>query len=327
MVQTARGANLKVDSMASRNPKRQVKQPSRPAASPLTSSDRPDVVEPMWLVKALGATVLAAIILGYLSVCLLVRQGGWQFLLHPSAKIEDTPGAPFDLVHFDSAATGRPRLTAWWIPAAPASATAPTLLYLHDGSGSLSGSARLLDLLHGSGVNLFAIDYRGFGQSEGPHPTEARMHEDSAAAFDYLVNTRHLAPATIIPYGEGLGAVMAATLANAHPETPALIIDTPDPDAFARVTSTREARFLPMQFLVQEHFSLAPPLATAVQPKLLLAQNPMLARTVDAKKSQEIFRSSPDPKIVVTLNSGDPGSAYIEVLRRFLDEYVPAGKH
>lgn len=326
-VTTAVGATLKAYAMASRNPNRKVKQPISNAPVPLASTDLPEVVDPSWLVKAVGITVAFALLLGYLSVCLLVYQGGWQFFLHPSAKIDATPSAPFDTVHFDSEATGRPRLTAWWIPAASSSASAPTLLYLHDGSGSLSANAKLLDVLHGAGVNLFAIDYRGFGQSEGPHPNEMRMQEDAAAALDYLLNTRHIAAARLIPYGQGLGTVMAATLANAHPELPALIVDTPDPDAFSRVTSTGEARFLPMRLLVQEHFDIARLLASTHQPKLLLTQDPMLAPSGAPKKNQELFRSTPDPKMVVTLSTGDPQSAYLGVLSRFLDEYIPTGKH
>jgi len=325
-VTTPMGATLKADLMASRNPNRKVKQPVSKVPLPPASTGLPEVVEPLWLVRAVGIMVAVALLLGYLSVCLLVYQGGWQFLLHPSAKIDATPSAPFDLVHFDSEATGRPRLTAWWIPAASASASTPTFLYLHDGSGSLSASAKLLDVLHGAGVNLFAIDYRGFGQSEGPHPNEMRMQEDAAAALDYLLNTRHLAAAQLIPYGQGLGSVMAATLANTHPELPALIVDSPDPDAFTRVTSTGEARFLPMRLLVQEHFDITRLLASTQQPKLLLTQNPLLPPSGAPKKNQELFRSTTDPKMVVTLSTGDPKSAYLGVLSRFLGEYVSTGK-
>ncbi len=306
--------------MASRNPNRSRKQPVKSVLRTPVTTAPPEVVDPIWVVRALGITVAAALLLGYLSVCLLVYQGGWQFLLHPSAKIDATPGVPFDLIHFDSATTGRPRLTAWWVPAASDSANAATILFLHDGAGSLSTDAKLFDLVHATGANLFAIDYRGYGQSDGPHPTEARMQEDASAALDYLLNTRHLAPGRVVPYGQGLGAVVAAVLAQTHPELPALIVDTPDIDAFARVTSTGEARFLPMRLLVQEHFDIAGRLGRVHQPKLLLTLDDQPGRV------QELFRSVPDPKLAVTLAPGERGSAYVGALRRFLDEYVSAAK-
>ena len=283
----------------------------------------PEIVDPIWLVKALGAAIAAAIILGYLSVCLLVYQGGWQFLLHPVHTIDRTPSVAFESLRFDAAATGTPRLTAWWIPSASPGSGSPTILYLHGGTGSLSNSVRKLDLLHAAQVNIFAIDYRGFGRSEGPHPTEARMNEDAAAALDYLVNTRHVPASSIIPYGEELGAVVAATLANTHPELPAVIIDSPDPNALSRATVSGRARLLPMRLLVQEHFDLAAALAHSSRPKLLLADSPFGYVTASLQENQAFFRTVPDPKITVSFEHIDSQGVYLDALRRFLDEYLP----
>ena len=212
--------------MATPTPRRPPQQPARPVI---------ENIDPRWLVKALLLTILAAAICAYLALCLLIYQGGWQLLLHPAAQngtqIDVTPSTPFQAIRFDASATGTPRLSGWWIPAdsGPFVTPARTMLYLHDGTGSLSTTVRELALLHQAKVNIFAIDYRGFGRSEGPHPTEARMLEDSNAALDYLINTRHIAATEIVPYGVGLGAVLAAKLAGTHPELPAVIIDSPDP--------------------------------------------------------------------------------------------------
>jgi len=157
------------------------------------------------------------------------------------------------------------------------------------------------------------------------------MAEDSAAALDYLVNTRHIPVAAIVPYGQGLGAVIAANLANTHSELPAVIIDDPDPDAFTRAIGGR-SRMLPIHLLVRGHFDIAAALATSVTPKLLLADGPFgdddPARV---RVNQELFRSVPDPKITVTFayyRAGEPfpapaPEAYLQTLRRFLDEYAP----
>jgi len=289
----------------------------RPSAPPV------EVVDPRWLLKALALTLGAAAILGYLSVCLLVYLGGWQLMLHPSSKIDATPSIPFQSLRFDSASNGSPRLSAWWIPADAPSPTTPTILYLHDGAGSLSASTRKLELLHHANVNLFAIDYRGFGQSNPPHPTEARMAEDSAAALEYLTDTRHLPASTIVPYGEGLAASLAVNLSNAHPELPAFIVDTPDPDAFARATDTGRARLLPMRLLVQDHFNIASALASSKKPKLLLADTPFASEPARVRGNQLLFRTAPDPKISITFAHIDSGDLYLRAITRFLDEYVP----
>ncbi len=283
----------------------------------------PEVVDPRWLLKALGISLGVAAILGYLSVCLLVYLGGWQLMLRPIAKIDVTPSAPYQSIRFDAASTGSPRLTGWWIPAENAAPTTPTILYLHDGSGSLSSIVRKLNLLHMAQANVFALDYRGYGQSSPPHPTEAHMAEDSAAALEYLTETRHLPASTIVPYGEGLGAVLAANLASSHAEIPALIVDTPDPQAFARATGEGKARLLPMRLLVQEHFDLAEALAASHKPKLLLVDGPFGYDSQRTRENNAAFRNAPDPKTTVTFGKVGAENEYVAAVTRFLDEYLP----
>jgi pimeloyl-ACP methyl ester carboxylesterase len=299
------------------------------ASTPSQGAD----VDPRWLLKAIAVVVAVAAVLAYLSVCLLIYQGGWQLMLHPSTRIDATPSIPFQTIHFDAAATGQPRLTAWWIPAGTAS---PTILFLHDGNGSLSSSVRELELLHTANVNVFAIDYRGFGQSDPIHPSEATMALDAAAAWKYLTGVRHLPPASIVPCGEGLGAALAARLANDSPsEVRAILLDNPDPDAFARATTGPRYRWLPMRLLVRDRFDIAASIARVSQPKLLLADGPFGFDHTRVAANQALFRNAPSPKVSVTFDSKavspipgfnppTPAEAYVQAIQRFLDEYIPA---
>ncbi len=307
-------------------------QRNRRRPSPL-SGDAPEVVDPGWLLRVLALVVAAAALLAYLSLCLLIYQGAWQLLLHPSSKVDRTPAAlsiPFDAVRFDAGATGRPRLSAWWIPAADPNA--PVVLFLHDGKGSLADTVDQLALLHRAGVNLLALDYRGFGLSDPTHPNQSRMTEDANAALDYLTDTRHLAPAAIVPYGVGLGAVLAASLAVTHPGLPALILDNPDPDAAARVIEDNRSRLMPVRLLIRDRFDLETPLQAFRRPKLLLAGGPGDTHPDLDSRAGILFRSLPDPKYIVTLPSGvsagrTPAAAdqerYVEAIRRFLGEALP----
>ena len=279
----------------------------------------PEVVDPRWLLKALGLSILAAVVLGYLTVCLLVYLGSWQSFLKPSTVIDKTPAATFDRLRFDAAETGQPRLAGWWIHSD--SPTAPTILFLHDGNGSLSTAVPTLDLLHQAGVNIFAFDYRGFGQSDPTHPSEARMSDDATAALRYLLDTRHLNASTVIPYGQGLGAVFAANLAKANSQIPALILDNPDPDIYQRNVGSSRSIFLPMTVLVRERFDLVAPLSGSNKPKLLLSDSPFTSDLARTTTNQAFFHSVPDPKLTVTFPA-NATPAYLESVRRFLDEYV-----
>lgn len=290
----------------------------------------PEIVDPRWLLKVLGLVIAVAAVLAYLSLCFLIYQGAWQLFLHPSSKVDRTPAdrsIAFDAVRFDAGATGRPRLSAWWIPAAVPNS--PTLLYLHDGQGSLANTVDQLASLHLAPVNILALDYRGFGASDPTRPNQSRMAEDANAALDYLTDTRHLAPATIIPYGVGLGAALATSLAASHPDLPALILDNPDPDAASRVLHDNRSRLMPVRLLVRDRFDLAP-LQTFRRPKLLLLGGPGSTHADLAATTGSFFRRLPDPKYIVTLPLGlsaqgksDDTQPYLQAIRRFLDEALP----
>jgi pimeloyl-ACP methyl ester carboxylesterase len=301
-----------------------------------------EVVDPVWLAKAIGITVAAALVCVYATLCLLVYQGEWQLVLHPSHAIGRTPaseGLAYTDVHFGAADTGQPRLTGWWVPAQSAAPTgaepalqtmpkygAYTVLYLHDGSGSLADTVPMAVRLHRAGLNVFAIDYRGFGASDASvHPSAARMAEDAAAALDYLTATRHIPARNVIPYGAGLGAALAANLALAHPELPAVIVDNPDPDPAGTAVAAYGSHFIPVRLLFGEQFDSAAPIASLKTPKLLIAGGPS---TTDAtrplSRMQSLFQHAASPRFTVTLPPGNYEVGYQTVLSRFLDQYLPA---
>ncbi len=306
-------------------------RPAPPVARPVAPAQPLEVVDPVWMIKAVAVCVLAAAFLGYLTVCLLIYQGSWQLMLHPSRKLDRTPAAlaiPFDALRFDAAETGVPRLAAWWIAASRPNA--PTILFLHDGKGCLSANVDLLAALHQADVNIFAIDYRGYGESDPEHPSEVRMNQDAAAALDYLVNTRHVPAAAIVPYGLGLGASLAANLAAAHPELPAVIVDNPDPGAGQRVLDAEQSRFIPVALLLRDRFDLASVLATVKQPKLLLSGGGQDTQPELDSSRRTLFKAAPAPKLTVELpapktSAFDPSKVqfdYVQGVDRFLDEYL-----
>ena len=310
---------------------------SRPPSKPrqtgsAAASASVEVVDPVWLLKALSLSLLAVALCVYTAICLLFYQGEWQLVLHPSHTIERTPssaGVAYSDVHFGDFDTGQPHLTAWWIPAQNPSATTPefqsryaafTVLYLHSGSGSLSETVPMLALLHNTGLNIFAIDYRGFGASDASiHPSDERMAQDAEAALNYLIATRHIPARTIIPYGVGLGASLAVRLAHDHPELAAVILDNPDPDPAATASAVRPSNFIPVRLLFGNRFAIAKPLAALTTPKLLIAGGPSASSSGDLSSRPHGAR----PSFAVTLPPVNSDAAFQDALRRFLDQYLP----
>jgi pimeloyl-ACP methyl ester carboxylesterase len=273
-----------------------------------------------WLFSAIAVMLVAAAACAYGALCLLFYQGQWQMLYHPSRTITATPasaGLRYGDIHFDYTETGVPRLAGWWIPAAPdARYSADTILYLHDAKGSLSDYLPQLTAMHNLGINVFAFDYRGFGQSSGAHPTELLANADSDAAWSYLTDTRQLPIQSIAVYGSGTGATFAAALA-AHHAAAALILEDPNPPAREIFHADARARILPLFLLQNETLDPRPVLASLSTPKLFLDRNP------SQNRAETLFKTAATPKSYFDLRKS-PSEVWTETLRRFLDEVLAA---
>jgi pimeloyl-ACP methyl ester carboxylesterase len=298
--------------MASPTPKSRRVAPQPPAQF--------ENVNPIWLLKALAVTLLVALFCGYLTFCFLFYQGQWQLVLHPartSAAPQSIAGTPDELIHFGPDESATPQLTGWWIPSAPNGRYAHnTILFLGGGDGSVADSIPTLAALRNLGINVFAFDYRGYGQSAATHPSQQNMTHDADAAWQYLNTSRHIPEQQIIPYGTGVGASLATHLAATHPSSPALILDSPHADLLNDALHDPRARLLPVRLLFHEHFPLAEPLMSLRTPKLLISYS-------TSPESSTAYRIASDPKFTAEL-AGPSETLYTQTLTRFLDQYLPA---
>ena len=294
---------------STRNPK----PDNRTRSSP--STDPPEIVSPIWLVKAIALTVIAAVFCGYLTFCWIFYQGQWQFVLNPTrttSSPQSIAGIPYELIRFGPDESATPQLTGWWIPSDPGRYSHLTIIFFPDGNGSLANSIPTLASLHNLGVNVFAFDYRGFGQSAAIRPSQQSMTRDASSAWQYLTTSRAISAKQIIPYGTGIGASLAANLAIAHNDIPALILDAPRADLLNVATRDPRATLLPVRLLFHERFPLAESLSKLHTPKLLISRATSLDQT---------FLTASDPKLTVELT--DPSAVlYQQTLTRFLDQYA-----
>lgn len=302
-------------------------RPEREVPRGLKKSEQP-LVNPRWLFGSLLGVLLFAAICVYGAICLLFWQGQWQLVFGPSQAVSATPaalGLKYDDIHFEATETGILQLDGWWIPANAGSIySGNTILFLRDGSGSLSDSVAELGTLHALGINIFAFDYRGFGSSAKIHPSEKSVLQDAEAAWQYLAPTRHIDPGTIAIYGYKLGAAVAAELAVRHPQTRAVVLEDLRPPVLQRLGRDGRTRFLPMRLLFHDRFDPTPALSRLATPKLLLS----------GSSSEQTRQNGPsydaiaaEPKVIVVLHSA-PGAqlyqdpSYATALDRFLKKYL-----
>jgi hypothetical protein len=275
-------------------------------------------VSPRWLLGAFAVTVVLAALCGYGALCLLFYQGQWQLLFHPSRAVTATPasaGMAFEEIHFDVNDEGQPQLDGWWIPADPGSRyVTDTVLYLHDSSGSLSDTLPALRTLHSLGINVFAVDYRGFGHSAGAHPTERQATEDSVAAWTYLTDLRHIPPRNLVVFGDGVGATFAAHLA-ARFAPAGVVLEDPNLPARQIFLSDARARIVPLWLLQNEKLDPTADVAAAHVPRLFLDVHG------DSTRTRALFDASSYPKQYFDLRaSSEP--VLEATLTRFFDDVL-----
>ena len=283
----------------------------------------PPTVSGRWLLTAATLSILAAAFCAWGALCLLFWQGSWQLLYHPASAITRTPanaGLTFDPVAFATTEAAEPRLRGWWIPAEPEARYARfTVLYLHRQDGNLSDSVDALASLHHAGLNVFAFDYRGYGQSQFQRPSEARWREDADWAIRYLTGTRHIAPGAIVLDGRELGANLALEVAAAHPEVAGVVLDSPLESPMNAVFNDPRAHMVPANLLVRDRFEMNAAAAGLKIPSLWFysgegahAGPPDIVRRVSAPKMLVALKAGPEE------NQDRTGS-----LARWLDDLAP----
>ena len=101
-------------------------------------------------------------------------------------------------------------LHTWWWPADKPDA--PAVLYLHGARWNLTGQLFRIQQLHDFGFSVLAVDYRGFGKSDGDLPSERTVYEDAQVAWKHLASLQPDAGKRFI-YGHSLGGAIAVDLA------------------------------------------------------------------------------------------------------------------
>jgi fermentation-respiration switch protein FrsA (DUF1100 family) len=111
------------------------------------------------------------------------------------------------------AASDGVRLHAWWCrPAATGPTSDSVLLWFHGNAGNLAQRADQLLALADIPAQVFIVDYRGYGRSEG-RPSEDGLYRDGRAAWRYLTEEVGVDPGRIVVLGVSLGGAVAVDLA------------------------------------------------------------------------------------------------------------------
>ncbi len=259
--------------------------------------------------------------IAYIAVCVLLFFQQTRFIFFPSPAIQTTPEF-FNLSYQEvwlpvSTRSGKvERMHGWWIPAARDNAK--VLLYLHGNGINIGANIAHAYRFYQLGFSVLLMDYRGYGRSEGAFPTEARVYQDAAAAWNYLVKKRQIQPSQIFIYGHSLGGAIAIDLAVQHPEAAGLIVES-------SFTSIREivahqGRFwmFPVDLILNQRFDSITKVRSLQMPVLFIHGTADLM--VPAAMSQLLYAAAPEPKQLLLI----PGAGHNDVAEVASSQYLQA---
>ena len=98
------------------------------------------------------------------------------------------------------------------------------ILYLHGNKGSNRRCIRQASMMIGLDYDVFMVDYRGFGKSDGEIKSEKQLLSDAQKVYDYL--KEEYGESRIVLVGYSLGTGMASYLA-ANNEPRQLFLNSP----------------------------------------------------------------------------------------------------
>ncbi|ATX79003.1 hypothetical protein Ga0123461_0568 [Mariprofundus aestuarium] len=219
-----------------------------------------------------------------------------NYIYFPAREVSSTPayfGMQFEELHVTT--TDGITLHGWYMPV-PSSRF--TVLHLHGNAGNISHRLSLYRQWQAMGLSVYAIDYRGYGKSEG-EPGEAGLYADARAAWRDATTRLGLKPESVIIAGRSLGAAVAAKLAR-EVKAAGLALETP----FSNIPDMASFHYpwLPLRWLAKSRFDAMESVKDVYLPLLLIAARD--DSIAPAWMAEKVFAAANEPKKKVELAGG-----------------------
>jgi fermentation-respiration switch protein FrsA (DUF1100 family) len=263
----------------------------------------------------------------------VLLSGCTNLFFQPHSFLMDTPdrhGLEYRIENLQ-AADGT-SLNAWFLPARnkDGEKAKATVLFLHGNAENISTHFRNVAWLPAEGFNVLALDYRGYGASDGK-PSLAGMQLDIDAAMRNLLAHKDVDPDKIIIFGQSLGGSLAIYYA-AHSayraNIRAVVIDSAFFD-YRQIVKEKLAGFFltwPFQWLpwltMDDDYSPANAVAS-ISPLPLLLIHGEQDVVVPPHHSQQLFEQAKEPKeLWMVPGAGHTQSLNNGTVRKRLLEYL-----
>ena len=207
------------------------------------------------------------------------------------------------------------KIHGWFIPN---NLTSKTILFFHGNAGNISYRIDIIEILSTLNVNIFIIDYRGYGNSNGK-PSEKGMYIDAITAYEYLINQKKIKPENIIIYGKSIGTTAAIDLAS-KVKIGKLIVDS-------GLTSAKDMSkiiipFIPVYLFLNVKFNSIKKIANVNCPKLFI--HSIDDKIIPFSMGQKLYEKANYPKKFYESTGSHNDFLYINKnkINKILDKFI-----
>ncbi len=213
-------------------------------------------------------------------------------------------------------------LHGWFVPGKKSSPDEDlhTLLWFHGNAGNINHRLGNIKMLHERvPVNVFIIDYRQYGRSEG-RISEKGTYIDAGAALAHLHSRKEINQEKIIFFGRSLGSAVAVELALKE-KCRALILETP----FTSILEMGKKLypFLPVSLLLKTKYDSLSKIRNIKVPILIMHGDK--DDLVPFEHGKRLYDMANEPKEFYTIPGAGHndthivgGDEYFDVIRNFV---------
>ena len=213
-------------------------------------------------------------------------------------------------------------LHGWFVPGKKSSPDEDlhTLLWFHGNAGNINHRLGNIKMLHERvPVNVFIIDYRQYGRSEGKI-SEKGTYIDAGAALAHLHSRKEINQEKIIFFGRSLGSAVAVELALKE-KCRALILETP----FTSILEMGKKLypFLPVSLLLKTKYDSLSKIRNIKVPILIMHGDK--DELVPFEHGKRLYDMANEPKEFYTIPGAGHndthivgGDEYFDVIRNFV---------
>ena len=248
------------------------------------------------MLKRFATTVAMVLAVSIVGACAAVALSANSLIYHPTREVV-APSLPGVSVEHIRTADGQ-TLLAWYAP--PPKGGAIFLFFDGNGGRPHLWNDRWRRIQEG-GAGFLAVCYRGYSGSTGT-PTEAGLHTDARAGYDWLTAHSYRAQDIII-HGFSLGTGVAVQLATERPAR-ALILEAP----FTGVDDVAAAHAPAMlasasSSILTDHFASRDFIGRVHMPVLMIHGDH--DSVVPFEEGERLYTMANEPKQFVRMPGGD----------------------